>query len=166
MSAKYFSALGLPVEYYLGTDGKRLGLRADGVTGKFLGTWLSHRSLWACMRLLPEDEFLVLEDDAKFCPDWQSRLTAAMECVPEDWDIINLGPCIKQVLAHVAGEVWTCEAWCLHACVIRKKALGAMIGAADEFGTKYTIDDGLLKFAYPRMHVYATLPSIVDQWAG
>jgi len=58
-----------------------------------MGCALSHLSVW--WKLLTEHQdiqtFLVLEDDVKLDPTWETKWLAAEPHLPEDWDVIYLG---------------------------------------------------------------------------
>jgi GR25 family glycosyltransferase involved in LPS biosynthesis len=58
-----------------------------------MGCALSHLDLW--YKLASEkpdiDNYLILEDDVKFQPEWQARWREAQPYIPENYDIIYLG---------------------------------------------------------------------------
>lgn len=58
-----------------------------------MGCALSHLELW--WKLAHEnhdiDNYLILEDDVKFQPDWEAKWNAAVAHIPEDYDVIYLG---------------------------------------------------------------------------
>lgn len=130
------------------------------------GCWLSHRALWAALLLLPDDAFLVVEDDARFAPDWRGRFDAAVRDVPDDWDVLYVGSCCTSgQRTHVKGEVYEeARPQCTHAYCVRRKALLPLCELADEVGVCKPVDAMLAHHATPRLRVYTVLPRIADQY--
>ena len=88
-AAEARESVGVRSDVFWGINGKQLGLQSDriytldGPPGSYLqpkivGAWLSHRALWAACLLLPDEEFLLLEDDAVFSTDWAQRMHRAL----------------------------------------------------------------------------------------
>jgi GR25 family glycosyltransferase involved in LPS biosynthesis len=171
-------SVGIHAENFYGLHAARLGLESnrlyilDGPPGarlspKNVGTWISHRALWAACLLLPDTEFLLLEDDALFPQDWAVRLAEVLRHVPEDWDLINLGACCAtdKPREHVAGPLYTVTGgpMCLHAYIVQRRALPILIWSQDAAGCAAPIDISVLSHSYSALRVYTVLPRIVDQ---
>ena len=58
-----------------------------------LGCALSHLSLWEALskEKLGIENYLILEDDVKFTPEWEKIWIEASKCIPEDYDVLYLG---------------------------------------------------------------------------
>jgi GR25 family glycosyltransferase involved in LPS biosynthesis len=177
----HFAESGLDVQWYYGIHAERIGVNAV-VTSAVIspldpdqthsigmmptGCWLSHRALWAALLLLPDDSFLIIEDDARFVPNWRERFDAALRDVPDDWDMLFVGSCCT---AHyrrlVRGEVYEdARPQCTHAYCVRKKALLPLCELADEAGVRKPVDTMLAHHAVSRLRIYTVLPRIADQY--
>jgi GR25 family glycosyltransferase involved in LPS biosynthesis len=82
-----------------------------------IGCALSHIKLWSKIAasevLQPNDKVLILEDDVRFSPAWREQWAKAVQCIPEDADLLYLGgvlPPNKPALAHVLQPVNDCWA--------------------------------------------------------
>lgn len=187
----HFAERGVNAQFFHGFNAQALGLRTinpyevDGGPGcgfnmgpKPTGIWLSHRAVWAACLLMPpehfnetadEDEFLILEDDAKFEPDWLMSLSqAAIEIEKLPWNVLFLGSCCTEgkVKSHIRGQVYEVK-WpmCLQAYLVKRKALKAMITSQDEATCYGPIDITLMFHTWEKLGgVYAILPRIVHQW--
>lgn len=58
-----------------------------------MGCAMSHLSLWQRLSETPGENWLILEDDARLLPGWESAVERAMEpgVLPSDWEILFLG---------------------------------------------------------------------------
>ncbi len=179
-SRAHFAERGLDVEWYYGIHAERIGVNAV-VTSAVIapedpdqthsigmmptGCWLSHRSLWAALLLLPEDEWMIVEADARFAADWRARFDAALLDVPGDWDMLYVGSCCTSGGRHVKGEVYAdARPHCTHAYCVRRKALVPLCELADEAGVCKPVDIMLVQHASARLRIYAVLPRLADQY--
>jgi GR25 family glycosyltransferase involved in LPS biosynthesis len=179
---QHFVERGVNPLMFHGLDAARLGLRATHlftdhranhpITTR-IGVWLSHRSVWAACLLMPvqgdNDEFLIIEEDAKFPVDWKERLETARQHLPSDWDALYVGSCcaLSTAPVHIAGEIFEFVGrypMCSHALMLRRKALPKLIAAMDAGGMRQPFDVALGVYAMPQMRVFGVLPRIVDQW--
>ncbi len=137
-----------------------------------VGLMLSHYMVWQVCQQMPspeledanEDEFLILEDDAKFPEDWNERLHVAMTDIPADWDIFLIGNSNThdKPKKQICGDVWEVKyPFCTHAYMVRRKALQTLLANCRDATLK--IDIALIKLAYPLLRVYTCLPRIVEQ---
>lgn len=179
-SRGHFAERGLDdVQFFYGIHAQRIGVnsvvRSDVISPSdpdqthsigmmSTGCWLSHRALWAALLLLPDDGFLVLEDDARFVADWHSRFALALRDVPDDWDLLYIGSCCTSSGRRlVKGEVYKdARPQCLHAYCVRRKALLPLCELVDEAGVRKPIDSALPDFS-GRLRIYTLIPRLVDQ---
>jgi GR25 family glycosyltransferase involved in LPS biosynthesis len=180
-SRAHFAERGLDVQWYYGIHAERIGVNAV-VTSAVIaptdpdqthsigmmstGCWLSHRALWAALLLLPDDEFLIVEDDVRFETNWRVRFDAALRDVPDDWDMLFVGSCCTARQRRlVRGEIYADAApQCTHAYCVRKKSLLPLCELADEVGVRKPVDTFLAHHATSRLHIYTVLPRIADQY--
>lgn len=178
-AAKHFADVGLKTEFFVGVNAPHLGLETKlayevdnpgsgfNIGQRCVGCWLSHRTLWAALMLLPEDYFLVLEDDAKFSEGWSLRLEKALIHAPPDWDMIYVGSCCTsdKPQKHIGGDVFEVKyPMCTHGYLVRKKALPVLIETQDAAKLYAPIDISLVFHSLEKLRVYTVLPQIVDQW--
>lgn len=171
-------SVGLHAEPFYGIHAARAGLvseklyMGDGppgamLTSKSVGTWISHRTLWAACLLLKDEEFLLLEDDAFFPSDWATRLSHISREVPSDWDLINIGACcaMDKPRELITGSIYTVTGgpMCLHAYLVRRRALLTLIETQDEAGCAAPVDISAMLHSYPLLKCYTVLPRIVEQ---
>jgi GR25 family glycosyltransferase involved in LPS biosynthesis len=177
---QHFAARGVDAQFFYGVHAPKLGVdttlpyEVDGGPGcgfkmgpKPTGCWLSHRTLWAALRLLPDPLFLVVEDDAKFPEDWAPRMEKAVADAGA-FDMLFVGSCCTQgkPRTHVAGDVWEVK-WpcCTHGYIVRRTALETLIATQDEARCYAPIDISLGFHSFPRMsRVYTVLPRILEQF--
>jgi GR25 family glycosyltransferase involved in LPS biosynthesis len=184
----HFAERGVDASFFYGLHAEKLGLRtihpyevdAPGSGWNMgpgpTGCWLSHRALWAALLLLPSDPpsthtpndiFFVLEDDARFAPDWRQRLDAALIVAPADWDLIWVGSCCTQdkPKTHVAGDLYEVK-WplCTHGYLVRRKALPVLIETQDEARCYAPIDISLTFHSMPKLRTFTILPRLLDQF--
>jgi len=174
---KHFTERGLDVEFFWGLNAPLAGLSTSHVYeydhpgsgfrigAKPVGCWLSHYMLWNCLTRLPDDQFLVLEDDAKLSEDFVDRFAQAMRDVPANFDFLHLGHCCLKghEQTHVAGEVWeTKRQMCTHAYVIRRWCLPLVLKTLRKVWAP--IDIQLVLEVFPHLKTYAVVPRIVDQF--
>ncbi len=181
-SADHFAERGVHPRVFRGIDAARLGLQAPpGFTddragfsaAARVGCWLSHRAVWAACLLTEEQEFFVLEDDARFVADWRERLDAAMAHLPADWDVLYVGSCCAadKRPRRVAGELYEFAGepgaerypMCQHAKILRRGALRTLIETTDAVGIRRPLDVTLLTEALPKLRVFGVLPRLADQ---
>jgi hypothetical protein len=134
---------------------------------KSVGTWLSHRALWAACLLTPDDEFLILEDDALFPSDWSELLASTLLDAPTKWDLINFGACCAadKPKRHVRGSLYVVQGgpMCFHTYLVRRSARRVLKDSQDEARCYAPIDISVMMHSLPRLRAYAVLPRIVEQ---
>jgi hypothetical protein len=131
---------------------------------RYVGTYLSHWMLWNHLATLPDDHFFIFEDDIKFEPGWKTWEND-FSSLPSDWDLFFVGNCCLSGWPDnvpYASNVWkTKKAQCLHAYVVRAKALPLMLEKCQKVWAP--IDLALLWECQPHLNVFARLPRLVSQ---
>lgn len=139
-------------------SGFRMGFKPTGI-------WLSHYILWNILSHLYDDYFLVLEDDAKFLPDWHPRFVQALNDVPGDFDALYIGSCCcnGRPTKHVKGEVYEVKyPLCSHAVVWARKAIATLL--ATHRKCYAPIDISVTLHSFDKLKVYTVLPRLVEQF--
>ena len=177
--AEHFRALGVPAQFFFGIHASKLGITTtvpyevdipgSGYIMEPSGTgcWLSHRALWAALLLLPDEQFLIVEDDAKFPADWEAQFETTLRNTPGDWDMIYVGSCCAadKPREHVVGNVWEVRwPFCTHGYFVTRSALKKLIDTQDEARCYAPIDISLTLHSLPHLKVYTVLPRILDQF--
>jgi len=173
----HFREVGLEPRFVDGIHAERFGLKTvfpyelDNPGSNYnmgfgrVGCWLSHYTLWAALNLMWDDIFLVVEDDAKFPPDWHPRTMNALRDAPADFDMLFIGSCCCEgkPKTSVTGEVFAVE-WplCTHAYIVARKALPVIL--ATQRKCYAPIDISLALHTMPKLKVYTVLPRIVEQF--
>jgi GR25 family glycosyltransferase involved in LPS biosynthesis len=136
------------------------------IPAKHVGLCLSHYVAWSICAHLPDEWFMILEDDADFAPDWKPRLEQAVREAPPDTDILLIGSCncMDKPRIQIAGSetLWRVQ-WpqCTQAMVIHRKAIPTLIQTQRKIYAP--IDLALIFHSYPHLNVYTVLPRIVGQ---
>ena len=164
---------------FIGVNGEAAGLSctnthtlSDGSiytpTPKHVSLCLNHWFLW--QRILStssaddDGHSIIMEDDVRIVSNWHNKYAAALEDVPEDWDILFLGSCYARnfPVTHIAGDIWKVEKPnCTHAYCVRHKALPVLIEKCHRIYTN--IDWAIIEQAIPHLNTYAVLPRIAHQ---
>lgn len=175
---QHFAERGVAAEYFYGVDAPKIGVdttlfyEVDHPGSQYkmgpqrVGCWLSHRTLWAALMLLPEDRFFVVEDDAIFPADWQPRFDKAVADAG-DFDLLYVGSCCtgnRIQGAPVKGQIYKGGALCTHGYVVTKKALPVLIETQDEARCYAPIDISLQFHSFAKLKVFTMLPRLLDQY--
>lgn len=183
---EYFASQGLDVYWVEGIHAKKWGIQGrhiylldgrpqeqfyigDGKVGCFL-TWYL---LYHLMKAMPYSHYRILESDAKFIDAWKEKLEQALRDVPEDFDFLFVGSCcaMDKEPVHVKGDVyeftyrgeskWNYYPQCGHDYIISKKCVQTLIDTQRDVANP--VDVSLIKYAFPKLKVYAILPRLTDQ---
>lgn len=153
---------GLSTEHVYEVDHPGSGYRMGH---KPTGCWLSHYMLWSHLMHLPDDRFMVLEADAKFDPDWEPKLEAALRDCPSNADFLHPGHCCLEghPKTHVAGDVWeTKHLQCTHCYIIRRGCIPFLLKTMRKVYAP--IDIQMQIECFPSLLTYAIVPRIVSQF--
>jgi len=164
------------VHFVLGLDAVKAGIEATHpyevdnpgshwlMGPKITGIFLGHYLVWTVCCALPDDTFLIVEDDVVLCHDWPKYFEEALAHVPPDWDVLFLGSCCHKghPEKHISGPIYESGHWqCLHAYMVTKRAAQKMIETQRDW---YGPVDALLVFhTFPHLKVYGVLPRIAEQ---
>lgn len=168
---------GIQATFIQGVHGETFGLlpsrpynvdrpgRGDLTPISQVGLTLSHYMAWTVASHLTDQEFMILEDDAKFPADWNERLHLAMTDLPDDWEIFLIGNSNTsdcRYSQHICGDVWEVKyPFCTHAYILKRSALPILLTVCRDATSK--IDLLMIAQAYPKLRVYTMLPRLVDQ---
>lgn len=175
---KHFQERGLTdVTFFDGIHAEKAGIRTVNpyevdnpgsgfnIGFRVLGVALSHIMLWSALRLLWDENFLILEDDCCLPEDWHVRLSNAMRDVPQGWDMLYAGNCCCQgkPSTHIAGEVYEVKGpLCTHMYAVARKALPTLLRTHRKlYGP---VDCTMVFHSHPLLKVYSVLPSIASQF--
>lgn len=172
----HFLERGVRAEFLHGIDAQGFGLRTEHtyehdhpgsgyiMQQKHVGLHLSHYMAWQAMNVCPDGPFLLLEDDAEFSPDWESRLNESLFYCPRDTDLLFIGSCncFDKPKTDLGHGLWNVQ-WpmCTHAYVIFRKAIPILMSTQrDSFAP---IDIALILRSFAFLNVVTVLPRIVSQ---
>lgn len=183
---EYFASQGLDVYWVEGIHAKRWGIQSthiyllDGrpeeqfyIGVNKVGTFLSWYLLYHICKAMPQSHYMILESDCKFLDGWKDKLNQALQDVPEDFDFLFVGSCCAadKEPVHVKGDVYEFpyrgeEKWqfypqCGHCYIIAQKCMQLLIDTQRDVANP--VDISLIRFAFPKLKVYAILPRLADQ---
>jgi GR25 family glycosyltransferase involved in LPS biosynthesis len=130
-----------------GLNGAKSGLKASipyqvdhpgtdyTICSKHVGCSLSHWMLWTALDFDPATgTTMILEDDVIFRPGWRQTVDAALDKLPNDWDILYPGSCCtdNRMGRHVGANVFEGMPLCTHCYIVRRKALKTLIETNEE----------------------------------
>jgi len=182
----HFKQHGLDVTFFEGIHGKQFGLNTvipymedqpnwkpgDGpqyyITQGHVGCILSHYMLWKTISYLPDDEYLIFEDDVVLCDNFKEKLLDYKSRLPDDWQYVFVGHCCvaKESDRYKHAEnIYTTShpPMCTHAYMIKKESTKVLIETnsiawshIDIQIQKRTLWDRKLKY-------YVCLPALAEQ---
>jgi GR25 family glycosyltransferase involved in LPS biosynthesis len=176
----HFAEQGLEdVEFFWGINGPLAGLSTTHVYevdnpgsgfrmgAKCTGLWLSHYMLWNALTRAPEEQFLILENDAKFDENWKPRFQQALKDAPTNFDFLFIGSCCTDgwPKTQIGGEVFRINGTapqCTHAYVIARKCLPFVLGTLRKCWAP--LDCQLIFECFPSLKVFTLLPRAVSQF--
>jgi hypothetical protein len=173
LAKKHFEEMGIPVEFFFGIHAKTFGLKPELPSTKikdyfisqgYLGTLLSHYTLWNTLTHLPYEEVLVLEDDAYVSPSFSEEFMQAYSELPDDWDLVYVGSCCtdgkktRRISTRIAQVEYPL---CLHGLLIRRRALPILI-ATNQVARDH-LDIQLEQRTLSKLNHYCFIPPLVRQ---
>ena len=146
----HFKEHGLDVTFFEGIHAKNFGLSTmipymddqpnwkpgDGtpyyISQGHIGCILSHYMLWKTLSYLPDDEFLILEDDVQLCDGFKEKLLSIKSNLSNDWQYIFVGHCCCPSEEHCIKQIENIYTTphpplCTHAYMIKKESLRTLI---------------------------------------
>lgn len=129
-----------------------------------LGCSMSHYTLWRIMEYLPDDYFLIVEDDVQVCPDFKDKLVDVIRRLPSDWQFVFVGHCcLHDGNIEVSKGIWhtPIPPMCTHAYLVRKSALRHLIQTNEMMYAP--IDIQMKKRSMPGLVHYSLVPPLATQ---
>jgi GR25 family glycosyltransferase involved in LPS biosynthesis len=165
--AIHASKMGLETRYaYL--DDKPNWQPEDGppykISQPVLGCSLSHYVIWRIAQYLPDDYFLIVEDDVYLCEGFKDKLIDVITRLPEDWQYVFVGHCcMGNNFTHVRGNIVasTFAPLCTHAYLVKKSALQHLIDTNEMMYAP--IDIQLQKRSLTSISHYSIVPPLATQ---
>ena len=176
---KYFETLGLNVEFFEGVHGQSFGLKTtipnyNVIPGReyfipqgAVGCILSHLMLWNVLQHLPEEEFLILEDDIIVPDDYAAKFDKLKSELPADWEICFVGwspagnEYSKVPSTHITENIVVTTPVCTHAYMVKKSAIKTLI-ETNQLAWD-ALDHQILRRSLPKMKHYAFSPPLITQ---
>jgi GR25 family glycosyltransferase involved in LPS biosynthesis len=187
---QHFKQHGLDVTFFEGVNAKTFGLRTvipfmdnilfhnpswkpgdnppEFITQGHVGCILSHYMLWKTISHLPDEEYLIFEDDVVLCDGFKDKLLDYKSRLPNDWQYVFVGYCCLPDEScrykHIDNIYTTSHPpLCTHAYMIKKESTKVLIETnsvawahIDIQIQKRTLWDNKLKY-------YVFLPPLADQ---
>lgn len=183
---EYFASQGLDTYFVEGIHSEKWGIASkhiyllDGrpeqqfyISDAKVGGFLSWYLLYHIAKVMPYSHFLFLETDCRFKDGWKEKLNEELNNVPEDFDFLFVGSCCAEDKepVHVKGDVyefpyrgedkWQFYPQCGHCYIIAQKAMQTLIDTQRDIANP--VDVSLIKYAFPKLKIYAILPRLADQ---
>jgi GR25 family glycosyltransferase involved in LPS biosynthesis len=129
-----------------------------------VGCALSHYLLWNLLKYLPNEEFLILEDDCIFCENFSSKFKSIYSSLPSDWEMayvgwIKYGYDITPVHVNEGLSIRIPSA--THAYMIKKSAIPILINSLHPLSSP--IDLHIINNALKKLKYYVFDPSLIEQ---
>ncbi len=170
------AAAKLEVTMFPGVLGSRLGLipkfpneiEAPGqdivMNERAVGCNLSHLMLWKHLSMLPDEEFIIFEDDAVIPPDFIDKFSALYAKLPDDWQMayigwIKYGKDVPPVLIDEGISIRIPTA--THAYLVKKSILDELCSTLAPIQSN--IDLTIINRLLPKIRYYVFDPSLVSQ---
>lgn len=166
----------IQVDLFYGVFGQRMGLtpklpneiECPGknifMTDGAVGCYLSHFVLWNVLSYLPEDEFLIVEDDAVFADNFQEKFINTYKKLPKDWDLVYVGwvPCGNVPPPVIVDEgISIRHPSATHGYLIKKRIIKKVINSIQPCGSP--IDLVMVNKLLPHIKFYTFDPPLINQ---
>lgn len=149
--------------------------------------WVGHYMIWQMVKCAPYDYWLVVECDTRPREGWRAALEDAWLAVPSDMDFLYIGSCCTQgfdreAVGRPSAGVYrfprAVAPQCNHGYIIAKKAVPILERTLRRVWAPIDVQQASETFvggyALPRcvpaeeparrLHTYAILPRLFDQW--
>lgn len=183
---KHFKERDLDVTFYEGIHAKNFGLRTvfpymddqpnwkpdDGapyfITQGHVGCILSHYMLWKTLSYMPDDEFLILEDDVVLTENFKEKLLDYKSRLPSDWQYVFVGNCCCPGEEHRqkhAENIYTTShpPMCTHAYMIKKESINVLIETNSVAWSHIDIQIQKRTLMTNKLKYYVMLPVLAEQ---
>ncbi len=176
---KYFDSNNFKVEMFEGVHGQSFGLKTTipnysvfpgreyFIPQGAVGCILSHLMLWNILIHLPEEEFLIVEDDIILAEGFEEKFAKVKGELPPDWEICFVGwspagnEYAKVSSTHVTDNIVITTPVCTHAYMVKKSAIKTLI-ETNQLAWD-ALDHQILKRSLPKMKHYAFSPPLITQ---
>ena len=170
---RHFADIGLNVNFFQGVHGRTWGLRTVKesnpgyiIPSGHVGLNLSYWALWQMLSFMPENEFLILEDDAYFDRTFIADFERAYNVLPANWQFCyvgHLGVSGAQTLPVTDRLVRLRHGYPhgTHATLVNKTAIPWLLETQQR--AEKHIDQQLATYSLPGLHTYAFEPSLARQ---
>lgn len=131
---------------------------------------MSHLSALKHAQVMGYENVVILEDDVVICDDWEDRMTALLDTVPEDWDYVYLAGKSDYVVIPHYDEPTLIDAPKMvgaFSYVVNQNSIGKLIKFCNEFVTTY--DDMIMHKAQTtarKLRSYLYIPFMAYHIAG
>lgn len=147
--AHYKQVVGLPT--------KRDPTKPYYVTPGHIGCSLSHYMLWQTCMHLPDDYFLVFEDDIVLTHGFADIFERIVPTLPDDWEFAFVGYYFLPDSAQITRvgkylRKTNISPLCTHAYMVHKRGLPKLL--AEGFRIWCHVDEQLREYVMPRMNYY------------
>lgn len=191
----HFKQHGLDVSFFEGIHGKNFGLKTvipylddhpkwngdqnwrpgDGseyyISQGHLGCILSHYMLWKTIGYLPDDEYLIFEDDVMLCDGFKDKLLDCKSRLPSDWQYVFVGHCCvpDEQYRYKKDEndenVYTTShpPMCTHAYMIKKDSAKILIETNSIAWSHIDIQIHKRTLLTHKLKYYVFIPALAEQ---
>lgn len=172
----HLAEMDVPAEPFVGFDASESGLVTTHtyeldhpgsgyiIGKKTVNLYLGHVAMWRAAMHCDGEAFLFMEDDVRFRSGWSEEMAATDHALPYDWDMLFIGSCctIGRSKKRLAGSLHSVSfAMCLHAYMVRKKALRRLINWCQKVDCP--IDVTVAVRCMPKLNCFGYLPRLADQ---
>ena len=185
---QHFKQHGLDVTFFEGVNAKTFGLRTvipfmdnilfhnpswkpgdnppEFITQGHVGCILSHYMLWKTISHLPDEVYLIFEDDVILCDRFKDKLLDYKSRLPNDWQYVFVGHCCLppedyQIKVNDNIITTTHPPMCTHAYMIKKESIKILIETNSVAWAH--IDVQIQKKTLKILKHYVFLPPLADQ---
>jgi GR25 family glycosyltransferase involved in LPS biosynthesis len=173
---KYFKEIGLEVEFFDGIHGATIGLNSIQpneiefpgsdvyITQGAIGCYLSHLCLWKHLLCLPDEEFLVLEDDVCFVDGFMEKFDKYYQQLPSDCQFVYVGRLPygrDENFRGISKNISIQKSAGTHAYLIKKSSLPIFIDNIKN--ASCGIDLLLIERVLPKVSYYVFTPTLAEQ---
>lgn len=176
---EHFEKNNIKFDFFEGIDGKKFGLATNimfsendpSVPNKYIqsgriGCLLSHYMLWKTLSYLPDEEFLIIEDDIILQNDFINKFSLYKSQLPTDWQYVFVGYCclpnIKNITKINNNIIKSNPSpLCTHAYMIKKSAIEILLETNHQAWA--AIDIQIQQKSLPLLNNYIFFPPLIDQ---
>lgn len=175
IAEKTFASQEIPVEFFEGIHGESFGVKTTipnleevpgleyYITPGHIGCILSHYMLWKTLESLPENEFLIFEDDVQLADGFREKFIEYCQELPEDWQFVYVGyvPLQNESPVKLTEHVAVYKPYGTHAYMVKKSALPTLLETNKILW--YHIDMQIRSRSLPLLKHYTLNPSLASQ---